>query len=232
MEAHWNELESVDSTNRVAEEAARSGSPEGTVVLARRQTAGRGRRYHTWHSPEGGLWFSVVLRPPRVEGLSLLAGLACVGALAELGVPTELRWPNDLYARDRKLAGILVESRLLGTRPEYAVVGIGLNVNNTDFPPDVPGISLKELAGRELDRHQVLRGILRRLEADLEAYGREGLAPFLGRLRAAMGMPDRVVQIFLDEGPRTARPVDLEPDGTLILEDGTRLTSVEQVRPA
>jgi len=157
-------LEEVDSTNREARERGVAGAPGGTVIVARRQTAGRGRLGRKWASPEGGLWMSMIVRPPegaRAETplLSIAAGVAAAGALGEVfgeaGLEPDrvkLGWPNDVLVEDRKIAGILCE---VCSRPEpaFVIIGVGLNLNNraADLPAEFAGmaISVSELCGSE-----------------------------------------------------------------------------------
>ena len=132
---------SVDSTNSVARNFAREGAPEGTVVIAEEQTKGRGRRGHAFHSPAGsGLYLSIVLRPSIAPAQAHL--LTCLAAVAVsraadhvCGCETTIKWINDVYLGDRKVAGILTEgsSHANGARFEYAIVGMGVNVAD---PPD------------------------------------------------------------------------------------------------
>ena len=130
------EKDEAGSTNDDARALAASGAPHGAVVLARRQHAGRGRDGRAFRSPEGGLYMSVVVRPrapPARWGLiPLAAGLAVVDALAAHGFPARLKWPNDVLLDDRKLGGILVESRL--GDDAFAIVGIGVNVRAAPLP--------------------------------------------------------------------------------------------------
>jgi BirA family biotin operon repressor/biotin-[acetyl-CoA-carboxylase] ligase len=123
---------SVGSTLDVAHEIA-AGAPAGTLVLADRQTAGRGRQGRRWDSPAGaGIWLTLVERPrdPRaLDVLSLRCGLRAARVLDTLaGSPVQLKWPNDLYVRGRKLAGILIETRWRGTAPDWVAIGFGINV--------------------------------------------------------------------------------------------------------
>lgn len=142
-------LDEVDSTNDVALAAGRDGAPHGWAVAARRQTAGRGRRGHVWESPEGNLYLSVLLRPQvaptRLPGLAAACGLGVLDGLKALGVANEaqLKWPNDLLAHGRKLAGILVEVGRDGQGGAFAVCGVGVNVG--DAPRDLGAIALTEL---------------------------------------------------------------------------------------
>lgn len=135
-------LDEVDSTNRAAKEWARQGAPHGSAVLAKRQSAGRGRRGRSWASSEGGLYCSIVLRPhlatEKVPRLTLCAALAVREAIERTtGLQPGIKWPNDLLLGGKKLCGILTELSADAERLEFAVLGIGINVAHTDFPPEV-----------------------------------------------------------------------------------------------
>ena len=130
-------FDSVGSTLDIAHEIA-PGAESGTLVLADRQTAGRGRQGRRWESPSGaGIWLTLIERPhdPRaLDVLSLRCGLRAATALdAPAGARVQLKWPNDLYVRGRKLAGILIETRWRGNAPEWVAIGFGINV----LPPDL-----------------------------------------------------------------------------------------------
>jgi BirA family biotin operon repressor/biotin-[acetyl-CoA-carboxylase] ligase len=136
-------FETCSSTNDVVRELALEGAPEGTAVVAAGQTAGRGTKGRAWHSPAGrGLYLSILLRPASAD-LSLLplaAGLAVRAAIRDAcGLDVRLRWPNDIIVDGRKLGGILCESRVREGRPDFVVLGLGLNVNQdaADFPEDL-----------------------------------------------------------------------------------------------
>jgi len=159
----------TDSTNRIAMEMAENGVPHGTVVVADAQTAGRGRMGRRWESPAGkNLYVSLLLRPsvPTVEAplFALVAGVALADAVEAVGVPASLKWPNDLYCGERKAAGILAE---MASDPEgvrHVVIGVGLNVNmeEADFPPELRGTatSLRICGGRTFRRVDVLALLL------------------------------------------------------------------------
>lgn len=127
-------LDSVDSTLDEVHRLAERGAPEGTAVVAVEQTAGRGSRGRTWHSPRGGLWLSLLLRPVETatDVLSLRVGLVVAEVIEELAVAERvgLKWPNDVMLHDRKLGGILCEGRWQGGRLGWVAVGIGLNIVN------------------------------------------------------------------------------------------------------
>jgi BirA family biotin operon repressor/biotin-[acetyl-CoA-carboxylase] ligase len=159
----------TDSTNRVAMEMAENGAKHGTVVVADAQTAGRGRMGRRWVSPAGrNLYVSLLLRPfvPAVDAprLALVAGVALADAVEAVGVPASLKWPNDLYCGGRKAAGILAEMASDPDGVRHVVIGVGLNVNmeEADFPPDLRGTStsLRIRAGRAFRRVDVLARLL------------------------------------------------------------------------
>jgi BirA family biotin operon repressor/biotin-[acetyl-CoA-carboxylase] ligase len=138
---------SIDSTSLAAMQAGQEGAPSGSVWLADEQTAGKGRAGHQWHSPAGtGLYLSALLRPrlapAEVIILSLAAGLSVAAGVAEVtGLEADLRWPNDVLFGDRKFCGILTEMNSEATRVRYVVVGMGLNVHQEAFPPDLAEIA-------------------------------------------------------------------------------------------
>jgi BirA family biotin operon repressor/biotin-[acetyl-CoA-carboxylase] ligase len=167
-------LESVDSTNAELRRLASAGAPEGTVVVAGRQSAGRGRRGRTWYSEPGlGLYLSLLLRPcgeaREATRWTVAASVAACGACrCHCGNGAVIKWPNDVMFEGRKLGGILVEMRSAGGRPQDLVVGIGLNVNHRadDFPPELreAATSLHLATGRGmLELEPVAAGLLARL---------------------------------------------------------------------
>jgi BirA family biotin operon repressor/biotin-[acetyl-CoA-carboxylase] ligase len=155
--------DSLASTQPVAITLAERGAPEGTAVVANEQTAGIGRQGHSWHSePDSGLYVSLILYPPLEPAtrpvLTLALGLATAEAIGRVaGVQCDLRWPNDIIIDDRKTAGILVQ--LAGNA---AVAGIGINVNNQAFPPDIEHLatSLAIATGRRHDRAGLLIALI------------------------------------------------------------------------
>jgi BirA family biotin operon repressor/biotin-[acetyl-CoA-carboxylase] ligase len=169
--------ESVGSTNDEIRLLAQAGAADGLVLLAEQQTAGRGRRGAAWFSPAGeSLAFSILVRPTVPKALwprlALAAGVAVAEAIETFGLQAGIKWPNDVWIRQRKAAGILVEAG-----PDFVVVGIGLNVNTTSFPPEVAEIatSLKNETSQSFSRAAVLGAILskfarRRQEID-EDFG-------------------------------------------------------------
>ncbi len=165
------------STNSDAMAAAHSGAPHGSVWLADEQTAGRGRGDHRWHSAAGdGLYASVLLRLQipalRLPLLPLVAGLAAAQAIRDVAaVDIDLRWPNDLLVGSRKTGGILVEAGGSAQQQNFAVIGVGINVHQSGFPPeiDAPATSLDIEVGRRICRQALLIALLRLLKAEMDA---------------------------------------------------------------
>ena len=158
-------MKSCTTTQDVAEELAYHGANEGTVVICETMSKGRGRLSRYWYAPEGGLWFTLVLRPPFIKSLHLLsfiAGLSVLKAIKDiLNINAKLKWPNDVLINERKVSGILIEAKAEADRLLYALMGIGINVNNT-IPEELrnSAISLKDVIGNEVPRVTLLRSIL------------------------------------------------------------------------
>lgn len=161
---------SLPSTMDAAREAAQKRAAEGTVVIAGEQTAGRGRLKRTWLSPRGSLALSLILYPEvaRLSCLIMLASLAVSHSIEALtGLKPRLKWPNDVLLNGKKVCGILVESSVHGNAVEYAIIGIGINVNLrlADFPElSIIATSLSEELGREVSRLELVRQLLVELE--------------------------------------------------------------------
>lgn len=225
----------VGSTNDVAAALASSGAPHGTTVLAGRQTAGRGRRGRTWHSPPGaGLYLSTVLRGPQSPLLTLLAGVAAAEAVrAGVGLAADLKWPNDVVlaapggaraSRPRKVAGILTE-RLPAEAGEGAVLGIGINVRRGGYPPELEkqAVALEEAAGRAVDRGPLLAGILAGIRRWGEVAAAGGSARLLDRWRQ-LSPSATGARVSWDgrRARRDGRTAGIADDGALLVDCGGR----------
>lgn len=219
------------STQDLARAEAEAGAPAGTVVIAETQTAGRGRFGRRWVSPPGqNLYLTMITRPlvERLRLLSIVAPLAVTLAVEDVaGLRPRIKWPNDVLAGDRKLAGILIESEIAGPEVKYALVGIGLNVNfDIDPGSEIADIatSLKREVGHEVSRERLLLALLSRFERSYEAaaHGPEVHVAWRARLET-LGRQVRVTfrdQVY--EG--LAEDVDAEGNLVLLRPDGSRLT--------
>ncbi len=184
QEVHF--YEEIDSTNRLAKELAAEGTAEGTVILADRQTAGRGRLGKSFHSPAGGLYLSVILRP-KLPLSDMMAVTACAAsavhaALADLGIITKIKWVNDLFLNDRKICGILCEG---GFHPqngsmEFLVIGIGLNLRpDAALPAELTDIvtDIRTETGQDLSRNAVAASILTHLNVFMDGITERSFLP-------------------------------------------------------
>ena len=201
---------SLHSTNVLAMQEAGQGAPEGMVYLADEQTAGRGRGAHSWHSARGaGLYVSVLLRPrvapADILWLSLAAGLAVREAVHQVtSLQADIRWPNDLLFGKKKFCGILTELNAEVTRLRHAVVGIGINVHQENFPRELEltASSLRSETGRSWARQDLLIALLQSLYREAQALSAETTAAALNILKRLDGASSwiRGKHVHVDEG--------------------------------
>ncbi|HYG84911.1 MAG TPA: biotin--[acetyl-CoA-carboxylase] ligase [Azospirillum sp.] len=225
---HVVALDSVGSTNDEAKDRARSGSPERTVVWARRQESGRGRRGRAWTSPEGNLYTSTILRPrvtPAVAAqMSFVASLA-IAETAEAFLPAmavvRCKWPNDVLVNGRKIAGILLESEAeLGSGLAWLVLGVGINLLHFPEGTEFAATSLAEEGAEHPDPAAALEVYAGRLAAWYERWQAEGFAPVRAAwLARAVNLGGPVV-VRLSDRELTGTFVDLDSDGVLLLDRG------------
>ena len=207
-------LEEVGSTNDYARGIAEE-SPEGTVVIAKRQTAGRGRKGRKWASPEGGLWMSVILKPEKTDPRLVFVGaLAVADTLAGFGITGWIKWPNDVWVGEKKIAGILTE----GKAGKFVVMGIGLNVNN-EIPEELKesATSMRELLGREVPLEEVLPVLLKALERWYRVF-EESPLKVIDETRKRTLILEKFVKVITDEGVVSGIARDILEDGSLLLE--------------
>ncbi|MBX3741513.1 MAG: biotin--[acetyl-CoA-carboxylase] ligase [Akkermansiaceae bacterium] len=226
--------QTVDSTNDEVRRLAEQGMPEGLVVITDRQTQGRGRRGAAWFSPPGeSLAFSVLLRPDAPKALwprlALVTGLAVAEALEESIPLVGIKWPNDVWAGGKKIAGILVEAGR-----DFVVVGIGLNVNTLTFPDEVSAIatSLALEAGGEVSRAEVLAAIIRRLSLRRHQIGTE-FPEAINSIRLRCVLTGQEVSLTAASGPLSGTVEGISPQGELLLRtsDGLQpLLQADEVR--
>ena len=165
-------LDVCTSTNDVAAQRANIGAPHGYTILSEEQTAGRGRQGRTWVSPTGGIWLTILLRPPfapnSLNSLPIVAAIATAKTLnSNPGVRARIRWPNDIFVDDRKLAGILAETKFKGDETAYSLLGVGINANfhSTSLrEPHPKATTLEDLLGSPVDREAIIARLLMELE--------------------------------------------------------------------
>ena len=200
---------------------------EGDVVWADFQTAGRGQRGHEWHSRKGeNLTFSVVLEPTFVPiakqfSVSEVVALSLVDMLAEYGIDAKIKWTNDIYAGDKKLVGILIEHSLAQTSLRRTIVGVGINVNQTEFDASLPNpVSMAQLLGKELDAEAVLKCFLTHLQRNYELLREGGAEALHDRYNALLYRKNEYHTYALPSGEKfSAKIIGTAPSGALRLED-------------
>ena len=196
------------------------------------QTAGRGQRGHEWHSRKGeNLTFSVVLEPtfvPIAEQFSVseVVALSLVDMLSEYGIEAKIKWTNDIYVGDRKLVGILIEHSLATNTLRRTIVGVGINVNQTEFDASLPNpVSMAQLLDRELNSEEVLQCFLRHLQRNYELLREGGAEVLHERYNALLYRKDEYHIYALPSGEKfRAKILGTAPSGALRLEDEAGLT--------
>ncbi len=222
------------STNLDMERLAAAGAPEGAVVAAETQSAGRGRLARGWFSPSGGgLYFSLLLRPAiapaGATSLPLIVGLAVAETLEQLAPSLRalVKWPNDILVGGRKICGILCALQAENDRLQHVVAGIGINVGLTrrQLPPALrqTATSLRIAAAIHVDRAELLAALLLVLEEKYHVWRNLGLTPFLPALRARDALLGREIEVERAAGTLRGRADGIEPDGALrlIMENGS-----------
>ncbi len=226
----------VDSTNRVAFDLGHAGEPEGAVVLAEEQTAGRGRAGHSWHSERAtGIYATILLRPRlspvQAPLLTMLAGISAHAAIREhTGLQLDLKWPNDLLAHGKKLGGILTEMHAEPSQIRFVIVGIGINVNQEKFPADLKSVatSLRVETGKIQSRLELLLRLLREFETDYNQFIANGPENIIRRF-ASVSSFTQGERVRVTNGPQSFGGVTdgLSPEGFLrVRRDGGESVTV------
>lgn len=231
---HW--YEEVGSTNDVAKELADEGALHGEVVIAERQSAGRGRRGRSWSSPpRKNLYLSVVLRPDlppaRAPEVTLLAAVAVCQAVRRAGVASAaIKWPNDVLASGRKLAGVLTEMAAEVERVQWLVVGIGVNVNAAagDFPDELRELATSLLIerGDPVPRALFAAALLTALEEWLDRHAAEGFAPVRAAWREMSDTLGREVRVRVGSADLVGLAEDVDETGALLVRTASGLERV------
>ena len=219
----WH-YDAVESTNDTLKELLDADVPEGLVVWADRQAAGKGRHGRAWASPPGGLYLSILLRPKEIHApvLGLLAGMPLIKTLRHFGVFATLKWPNDAIFQDRKLAGILSEGVYRGDA-YHVVLGVGINTNvDMDrLPPDVQAraTSLKREVHLFVANEECLEYFLEQLDDVYSRYLHTPTALMLKEYRGACGTIGKRVSVETPQGKVVGKAFDIAPSGALLVLD-------------
>ncbi len=224
----------IDSTNTRAAQLAEDGAPEGTLIITDYQTAGRGRENRKWVSPSNqNLLFSFVLRPPdSLQGVSQITTLAavalCESIRNETGIPTVIKWPNDIRVGKKKLCGILTESKTLKNKVNYVIVGIGINVNtpSEDFP-----IELKDQAtSLFIETHKIVScenlflTALHSMDKWYLETIKNGIDRVVTQWKELSDMPGKLVRIHNRSQSFEGYILNLDTDGGLLIRKKNGMT--------
>ena len=226
-------LKSTDSTNNEIKKIAALGEESGTVVTAETQTSGRGRFGRQWSSDKGGLYFSILLRtdlpPSNIAAITLAAGYAvCLAVREYTGLDARIKWPNDIIVENRKICGILTEIAAQSDSIDYIIIGIGININNTEFPDEIKhkASSIHLETNKNIDKSDFFRTVLIYLDKVISSFlisiSIDDMSGFK-RICATIG---REVSVKRGENVLKGIARDITPFGELVIEteDSQKIT--------
>jgi BirA family transcriptional regulator, biotin operon repressor / biotin---[acetyl-CoA-carboxylase] ligase len=224
------QLDETTSTQSIAKRPASMGASEGTTVVAKSQSTGEGRLGRKWISPAGGLYMSFVLRPTALakpEQASLVAALAVVnGVKKSTGVETRIRWPNDVMAGKKKLAGVLADAQAKGEDLTEIIIGIGLNCNSkVEGPRDLEATSISEVLGEKVELAEVRKAVLDSFSGLYERWqGGEDMTRPWSEAQIFGGTV--AVKLKTDENPFSGKTSGLNAEGNLVVSVLGRLKTI------
>ncbi len=224
----------LKSTNIMAKEKAlhrAEGMDEGTLIIAEKQSAGKGRLGREWFSPAGGIWLSIILYPQLfpsyISRITLMTAVAVVKAIKICTqIESQIKWPNDILINEKKLCGILTEMNAELDIINWVVVGIGINANIDlrDFPEDIQEntISLKETSGKEISRVKLVQTFLQEFEKYYEKLKRKEFSSILKEWKSYSHTLGKKIRVDIGERIITGEAIEINESGALILkkEDG------------
>lgn len=231
-DVHFVWMEETDSTNEEAKRAARDGAPEKSVFIAEHQTCGKGRLGRGWDSQRGeAVEMSVLLRPRfapnKAPAITFAAALGLLSAVKRIcGVKAQIKWPNDIVYEGKKLCGILTEMSSDMDHVEYIVCGMGLNVNQKDFPDGVKerAISLRMITGERLDRQEISAALIRDVFMYCERYIKEGIGCIFDEYCKNSAIIGKEILILCGSEEMTGVCEGFSEDGSIVVrtEQGLR----------
>lgn len=220
-------ISETNSTNSYLQTfCAKEKTEEFTTVAADYQTSGRGQRGNSWESePHKNLLFSFVLFPEFLEArrqflISQIVSLAIKEELDTYTDDVSIKWPNDIYWKDKKICGILIENDLTGTHIARSILGIGININQKTFISDAPNpISLKQITGQEYDATSILKAVMQRIRNYYSLLKQGDITPIIQRYQNALFHKNGIYSYCDAEGEFKAEIIGVEPDGHFLLQD-------------
>lgn len=223
--AKIHRFKKISSTNATARDLAKKGAKAGEVVIAEQQTKGRGRLQRKWLSKPGNLYVSLILRPhiptKVASHLTFVASLAVAKTLEKnLGMSPSLKWPNDVLVDGKKIAGILTEIETVDSKIDFAIVGIGINVNQEKFPKNLSqtATSLQQILGKSLNLDQILEQLLQSFEEWYTAYLKQGFSIIKEMWEEMSVIIGRDVEIRDHRKKLKGRALGIDQNGALLLQ--------------
>lgn len=220
-------FDETDSTNTAAKRAAEAGAPHGTLVVADYQSMGKGRRGKSWAAPHGvGIWMSLVMRPelhPRCASmLTLVAAMAVSEGIEETtGVESKIKWPNDIVVGGKKICGILTEMSTELECINYVVTGMGINVNNEDFPEEIDKVatSLYLETGKSMGRSVIVNAVMAAFERNYGIFMKTGdMSGLVEAYNSRLANKDNEVKVLAAGGEYTGISQGIDEDGELLVQ--------------
>ena len=227
-------LKTVDSTNEEVKRRAANGEPEGLVVAAEEQTAGKGRLGRNWQShADGGVYFTILIRPELppsdIASITLAAGYAvCLAVRSYTGCDARIKWPNDIIIGTKKVCGILTEMAAQSDRLDYVAIGIGINVNQSKFPDEITdkATSLLLETGNKLDRSDFLAAVIKQLDTVLNSFLVSLSITEFSDFKNLCATIGRTVSVERNGVTLTGTADDITTKGELIINTGSQTISV------
>lgn len=229
---HLIVLDQVASTNEYLKKIIDKNTPAGTIVITNKQTKGRGQQNNKWESETGkNLTFSILLKPfilaEQIFMISKAVSLGITDALSvEFGLDFRIKWPNDIYYENKKLAGILIENQMNGEKISYSIIGIGININQEIFLSDAPNpISLKNIVKKELHLNKILNKLLDHIAIWYEILKNEQFEKINTAYQQNLYRNEGYFHFMTKKEKINAKIIEVENDGKLILEtlEGKRM---------
>ena len=225
-------FDSIDSTQTFALEIAPNKKENGTVIIAQKQTKGKGRMGRKWISPEGGIWLSVIIKPKADYSLTTIFPLAASVALSNaieniLKVKTELKWPNDLLIKDKKIAGILVDASLISNQVDYLVLGVGINFDvqvkniekNIKNTGNYSGVTTLIKSSESIRGVSLVQSFLTELENIFESLKNDGGKNVIKEWTKKSSTVGKNISIKTGDGEIKGKALKIDSEGALILKN-------------
>ena len=230
-------FDTIDTTQNFAMEIATKNNTNGTIIIAKKQTGGRGRMKRKWKSPVGGIWMSIIIHPKFSVSSTTLVPIAtslalCVAIEKTLKIKPELKWPNDVTLKGKKVAGVLVDASIISNEIEYMIIGVGINfkIKQTELAhtikktPNFYGVAT--LVKKNIDSLPLLHQFLYELENVFQMIDSKDIEKIINQWTKRSSMIGRNVSIVTGNGSMNGKAVKIDNDGALIISRGKKVEKI------